>query len=112
MRLLKRGLFDLYVLDWNVPKATGLDVLIHIRQTLSMTEPVIFLTSASSEPEIVRALNSGADDYCVKPVKWKELLARIHAIERRLGRSAVKPVTHKTICGYWSIYLLMQSGIP
>lgn len=100
LRLLKRGLFDLYVLDWNVPKATGLDVLIHIRQTLSMTEPVIFLTSASSEPEIVRALNSGADDYCVKPVKWKELLARIHAIDRRLARSAVEPVTHKTICGY------------
>jgi len=100
LRVLKRGLFDLYVLDWNVPKATGLDVLIHIRQTLALTDPVIFLTSISSEPDIVRALNHGADDYCLKPVKWREFLARIQAIDRRLARFLTEPVTHKTICGY------------
>ena len=100
LRILRRGLFDLYVLDWNVPKATGLDVLIHIRQALNMTEPVIFLTSVTSEPEIVHVLNNGADDYCVKPVRLNEFLARIHSVDRRVARTSVEPTALKTVCGY------------
>lgn len=100
VRVLRRGMFDLYVLDWHVPKINGLEVLKHMRHTLSMTEPVIFLTSANAENEIVEALTNGADDYCIKPIRLREFLARLHSIERRSNRPIPSPTEAKEILGY------------
>ena len=59
-----RDTIDLFVLDWRVPRMTGIQVLHHIRQVRSLKEPVLFLTSRTDEQDITEALNAGADDYC------------------------------------------------
>ena len=70
-------------LDWNLPDATGLEILKWLRQSLVSDVPVIFITARQAESDIVSALESGADDYLVKPVRQFELLARIGALARR-----------------------------
>ncbi len=84
VKAIGRDTFDLFVLDWRVPKMTGLEVLKHIRNVKGMTEPVLFLTSRSDEQDITEALNAGADDYCTKPVQPGVFLARVKALLRRV----------------------------
>ena len=74
--------YDLIVLDVMLPKMDGIEVLKRIRG-LKIETPVIFLTAKDSENDIVLGLNSGADDYLVKPFSFNELLARVHALLRR-----------------------------
>jgi DNA-binding response OmpR family regulator len=83
VRAIGRDTIDLFVLDWRVPRMSGLEVLKHIRYVRSLKEPVLFLTSRTDEQDITEALNAGADDYCTKPVRPKEFLARIAALLRR-----------------------------
>ena len=83
VRAIGRDTIDLFVLDWRVPRMTGIEVLKHIREVRGQKEPVLFLTSRTDEQDITEALNAGADDYCTKPVRPKEFLARINAILRR-----------------------------
>jgi DNA-binding response OmpR family regulator len=83
IKAVGRDTIDLYVLDWRVPRVSGLEVLKYIRTTRTLKEPVLFLTSRTDEQDITEALNSGADDYCTKPVRPKEFLARIGALLRR-----------------------------
>ena len=64
VKAVGRDTIDLYVLDWRVPRISGLDVLKHIRDTRALKEPVLFLTSRTDEQDIIEALNAGADDYC------------------------------------------------
>ena len=76
---------DLLLLDWMLPDATGLDVLAWIRNSTNAELPVIFLTARSLDEDIVKGLESGGDDYVVKPPKQAELLARVAAVLRRRG---------------------------
>lgn len=80
---LGRETFDLLVLDWNLPDLSGLEVLARARERLDHMPPVLFVTSRSDEGDIVRALDAGADDYVVKPIRPRELLARVGALLRR-----------------------------
>jgi len=80
---LPKDTFDLFVLDWHVPGPNGMDVLKHVRQQAKLSSPVVFLTSNSAEDQIVEALNAGADDYCAKPLRPVEFMARIAAVQRR-----------------------------
>ncbi len=73
---------DLVLLDLQLPKRDGLDVLIGLRQQ-KPTLPVIILTARGTEDDRVRGLNLGADDYVVKPFSARELLARVEAVLRR-----------------------------
>lgn len=79
---------DLLLLDWMLPDATGLDVLAWIRGSTNPELPVIFLTARSMDEDIVKGLESGGDDYVVKPPKQAELLARVAAVLRRRGVDA------------------------
>lgn len=78
-----RESFDIFVLDWEVPDISGVDVLRWIRANLSATVPILFVTVRDTEEDIVHALNAGADDYMTKPVRQSETLARLGALLRR-----------------------------
>ena len=75
--------FDLLVLDWHLPDTTGIEELDWLRGVKASNTPVIFITSRDSEESVVEALDHGADDYMVKPVKKEVTLARIKALRRR-----------------------------
>ena len=72
---------DLVLLDIMMPKKSGYEVLDHIRKHSQV--PVIFLTARGAEPDKVRGLRGGADDYVTKPFAVQELFARIDAVLRR-----------------------------
>lgn len=75
--------FDLYILDWQVPDLSGIEVMQWLRGNIPQTTPILFTTVRDSEEDIVHALNNGADDYMVKPIRRQELLARVGALLRR-----------------------------
>jgi len=83
VRKLNNETYDFFVLDWKVPSMDGYEVLRYIRGDLGLKEPIIFLTSNDTEEDIVKAFHSGADDYCIKPVRQNELIARVNALIRR-----------------------------
>ena len=83
VREAARESFDLFMLDWHVPDLSGEQVLRWLREKQQSTVPVLFVTSRDSEADIVSALQAGADDYMVKPVRRFELLARIDSLLRR-----------------------------
>ena len=73
---------DLVILDWMLPKLDGLEVLRQVRQTSAV--PVLMLTARAEEADRVIGLEVGADDYLTKPFSMRELLARVHALLRRI----------------------------
>lgn len=79
--------FDLVILDINLPKLSGDEVLAKMRAK-NITTPVIILTGYDSIPGRVKRLDSGADDYIPKPVNFEELCARIRAIHRRASSTS------------------------
>jgi two-component system, OmpR family, response regulator RegX3 len=88
-----RESYDLILLDWGIPDITGAEVLVWIRSHIQNPVPVMFVTARDEEQDIVAALESGADDYLVKPVRKMELLARINALERRAKQDFVQKET-------------------
>lgn len=78
-----RESYDLILLDWGVPDVSGDEVLEWIRKNVKNPVPVMFVTARDEETDIVTALEKGADDYLVKPVRKLEMLARVHALDRR-----------------------------
>ena len=79
---LERESFDLALLDWGLPDLSGQEVLARMRAN-GNTMPVLFVTARDGGEEVVRARDTGADDYLVKPLRGKELVARIMAVLRR-----------------------------
>jgi len=79
---MRRETFDLLILDWIVPGMSGEEVLKWVRQDVSKWLPILFLTSRGRETDIASVLDSGADDYIVKPVGTTVLLARVEALLR------------------------------
>ena len=76
---------DLVVLDWMLPRVSGIEVCRRLRQKpLSRNVPIIMLTARGEESDRIRGLDTGADDYVVKPFAVTELSARIRAVLRRL----------------------------
>lgn len=80
---LRESDYDLALLDIRMPGMTGLEVCRRLRQERDFTMPVLMLTALDTTDDIVLGLQSGADDYMVKPFKFTELLARINALLRR-----------------------------
>jgi len=74
--------FDVAVLDINLPKRSGLDILKSLRTHKRML-PVLILTARDTPPYRVEGLDLGADDYMVKPFDLEELLARLRSVIRR-----------------------------
>jgi OmpR-family two-component system manganese-sensing response regulator len=74
--------FDLVILDWMLPEHSGLEICQWMRHHGDPT-PVLFLTARDALDDEVMALDSGADDYLVKPFELRHLLARVRALLRR-----------------------------
>jgi DNA-binding response OmpR family regulator len=81
---LRSESFDLYILDWVMPDFDGEQILDWLNRQFDHHPPVIFVTQRDSEEDIAKILTQGADDYITKPVRQKELLARIMAVSRRV----------------------------
>jgi two-component system, OmpR family, phosphate regulon response regulator PhoB len=81
---LREAVPDAVLLDWMLPRVSGLEICRQIRRVPAWRDlPVIMLTARGEEGDRVRGLNSGADDYIVKPFSPSELIARLRAVIRR-----------------------------
>ena len=84
---------DAVLLDWMLPNVSGIEVCRQLRRSPSTRAvPIIMLTARGEETDRVRGLNSGADDYVVKPFSPSELIARLRAVIRRAQPSAGEDV--------------------
>lgn len=83
LRVIRRDSFDLYVIDWLLPDVSGIDVLHKVRTELQDYTPTLIATVKKEEQNIVQALEAGADDYLIKPIRQRELIARVNAATRR-----------------------------
>ncbi len=88
--------YDLYLLDINVPKINGLDLLKELRQSGDET-PSIFLTSYKDKETLQQGFLSGADDYLKKPVDLDELLLRIKSLLKRAGKQTQEIILNNDI---------------
>jgi len=76
---------DLVILDWMLPKVSGIEVCRRLRQgPKTRNLPIIMLTARGEESDRIRGLDTGADDYVVKPFAMSELTARVRAVLRRI----------------------------
>jgi two-component system copper resistance phosphate regulon response regulator CusR len=95
--------YDVAVIDWRMPGAEGIDVIAWARKHDRPTA-LLMLTARDTPADRIRGLDTGADDYLVKPFDFGELLARVRALQRRprgvdqpvlrVGNLALDPVTH------------------
>ena len=102
---------DLVILDWMLPKVSGIEVCRRLRaKPETRNLPIIMLTARSEEADRIRGLETGADDYLTKPFSTNELIARVRAVLRRIrpglaedkvavGDLIVDRVSHRVIRG-------------
>src|ERR1700680_10809 len=90
---------DLVVLDLMLPQLDGMEVCRELRERGNV--PLIMLTARTTEPDKLRGLNAGADDYITKPFSPRELVARIHAVLRRTRQDT--PLTGTDTFGEFQI---------
>jgi two-component system KDP operon response regulator KdpE len=81
--ILTPGAFDLVLLDVNMPGIGGVEACREIRAQLPKIG-IVMVTVQDGESEMVKALDAGADDYITKPIRFRELVARLKAVLRRL----------------------------
>lgn len=115
--LLSTFSYDAIILDWELPKLSGIEVCRRFRARGGAT-PIIFLTGRITVPDKEAGLDSGADDYISKPFHVRELSARVRAVLRRpAGQQAVilkaahlelDPATHKVLKGGKELQLPRQ----
>lgn len=83
--------YDVIILDWMLPKLSGVEVCQLIREK-GINSGVIILTAKGEKDDKIQGLNIGADDYVVKPADFDELLARVKAVARRENRSFINSI--------------------
>ncbi|HEY3299479.1 MAG TPA: response regulator transcription factor [Methylophilaceae bacterium] len=89
LKAMSENQYDLALFDWEIPDISGEEVFASIKISGSFP-PVIFLTARDSEEDVVSIIESGADDYIVKPHSPKVLIARINAAYRRANPEATQ----------------------
>lgn len=88
---LAQNSYNLLILDWQLPQASGLDLCTEVRAA-GVNTPVLFLTGMDSVVNKMAGLDSGADDYLTKPFAIPEVLARVRALLRRPQNLQYKPL--------------------
>ena len=104
-RQIQRNVFDMYLLDINLPKKNGLEICQWLRN-LGDATPVIMLTARGEDVDRITGLEMGADDYLSKPFNPQELVARMRSIFRRVGFSASEPFKTDNVTIEFSGYVL------
>ena len=90
LELIREKKPDILLLDWMLPKMSGLEICNYIRNTKKMGNiPIIMVTAREDVDDRIRGLDTGADDYIVKPFIVSEVVARIKANLRRIRPSSV-----------------------
>jgi DNA-binding response OmpR family regulator len=84
--------YDLLIIDIVVPGTDGISVCKEVRR-VKPDIPIILLTALGTVDDKVEGLDAGADDYMVKPIEFRELLARIRSVIKRRGRKTLAPAT-------------------
>lgn len=108
---LGSGSYDLAVLDINLPGRSGLQLLKGLRHSGS-TLPVLLLTARDTVADRVAGLDSGADDYLIKPFDLDELLARLRALLRRQGGRATPELRHGELVLDPAAHTVTLAGAP
>jgi two-component system response regulator QseB len=103
--------FDLVVLDLGLPKKAGLEVLKQLRSS-GKHIPVLILTARDSVQDRVMGLDSGADDYLVKPFDLEELCARLRVLQRRTSGRSAPIITHGNISLDPAAHKVQLNGEP
>jgi DNA-binding response OmpR family regulator len=93
LQMIRDHQFNLVILDIMLPGMNGVQICKEIR-SMGLDLPVLMLTALGSTENIVTGLDSGADDYMVKPFKINELIARVNALGRRTFRKAAVSDAH------------------
>lgn len=107
---LARHKVDLVVLDLMLPGMDGFEVCRRIRTTGDV--PIIMLTARGDDIDVVAGLESGADDYVVKPVQPRVLEARIRAVLRRIGRDQAELERHGDLTIDRAALVVDKRGVP
>lgn len=79
VKAAKQGVFDVVLLDWNMPELSGIDVLRLIRGS-DRPSRVIMVTAETDKARILEAMKSGVDDYLIKPFKPDQLLKKVRRV--------------------------------
>jgi two-component system phosphate regulon response regulator PhoB len=96
---------DLLVLDWMLPKLSGIELCRRIRKNKEIKNlPIIILTARGEEDDRLRGLETGADDYITKPFSVNELMARVKAVLRR-----IRPMFAEEVLSYKGIVVDLVS---
>jgi DNA-binding response OmpR family regulator len=106
VQMVESQMYDIVLLDINLPGINGFEVLKKIRSF--STVPVIILSVRGWEEDQVEGLELGADDYIVKPFKPRELVSRVNAVLRRVNTAAIGVENHTMVRG--GIKLLLNSN--
>ena len=86
---------DIVLLDWMLPNLSGIEICRRLRRHEKTANlPIIMLTARAEEADRIRGLDTGADDYITKPFSPRELIARMHAILRRIRPALSGQVLH------------------
>ncbi len=86
---------DLIVLDWMLPKISGIEVCRRLRgRPETRNVPIVMLTARGEESDRIRGLDTGADDYAIKPFSMTELTARLRAVLRRIRPGLAEDRVH------------------
>lgn len=99
------------VLDLGLPLRDGIDVLAAVRRA-GVTLPVLVLTAREAVPERIRGLDTGADDYVVKPVDLDELAARLRALVRRAHGQAQERLVAQDVVLEPAARSVSLAGVP
>jgi len=111
---LKESKPDAVLLDWMLPRVSGIEVCRQIRRTPAWKDlPIIMLTARGEEGDRVRGLDSGADDYVVKPFSPNELVARLKAVIRRARpNTTAETLSYSDIALDLSAHKVARGGKP
>lgn len=114
MLLIDERLPDLMLLDWMLPKVSGIEICRRVRSRQETANlPIIMLTAKTEETDRIRGLETGADDYVTKPFSTNELVARVKAVLRRIRPALMEDmISIGDITIDRSTHSVMRSGKP